>query len=249
MNDEIRKLLELQACDLAIVRLKDARQKARNLLERQRKEIEQATIALAKDTRESKALASHVGVLELELQTYEGRIAHLIEQQATATTNKEYAAFQKEIASGEADKSLVEDQLIDLYDKLDAFKEDRDSAQAGCEKQREEVARREQEWVAQEERTHEEVARLEAEKERHAREIDGEYLAQYRRVAGKVRGMVLAQVVRYNEKEDMYGCQGCHMKLPPQVVAETMGNKEPTHCPSCSRILYVDENKMATETA
>ena len=33
-------------------------------------------------------------------------------------------------------------------------------------------------------------------------------------------------------------CGGCHMKLPTSEITAVKSDREITHCPNCSRILY-----------
>jgi len=249
MNEEIRKLLELQDCDVKIIRLKQERLAARELLERERKRIREAAEVLNEDTKQSKALAARTASFELDLKSWEEKIARLSEQQATVKTNKEYAAFQKEIASAEADKSLIEDELLSLYEAMDAYKAEKERARVAHSEQSTRVAELERETAAREMRFQEEIRLLAEERSRLEEGIAREYLDDYTRIARRVGGMALAKVVRYSAENDVYNCQGCNMNIPANVLTQVLRAEGPTHCQNCSRILYVNEVDQETEIA
>ncbi len=41
-------------------------------------------------------------------------------------------------------------------------------------------------------------------------------------------------------------CGGCHMKLPPQIIASCRGQAELVTCPNCGRILYYTADMLLT---
>jgi hypothetical protein len=43
-------------------------------------------------------------------------------------------------------------------------------------------------------------------------------------------------------------CSGCSMNIPPQVFNEVLTNEQIISCPSCSRILYVENKNDTVET-
>jgi predicted nucleic acid-binding Zn-ribbon protein len=61
--------------------------------------------------------------------------------------------------------------------------------------------------------------------------ITREHLARYARIASVRNGIAIASVVGSI-------CQGCHVRLRPQLMAEVKLNRQVLVCENCSRILY-----------
>jgi predicted nucleic acid-binding Zn-ribbon protein len=146
-------------------------------------------------------------------------------------TNKEYQSILKEIEIFEGKNSKMEDEVITLLDELDHH----EAA----------LKTKEEELEARRRRYEEEKARLEAELNSLAEELNGHLLK-----SGELRKKVPAELLRKYEQIKGAGrgvavvavwkevCDGCHMSIPPQLYNELQKTTALITCPNCNRIIY-----------
>ena len=164
---------------------------------------------------------------ELDLQTKEANIKKLQSQLFQLKTNKEYQTMQREIDSHKADNSLLEEEIIKLFDAIE---------QAAA------LRRAEQARVAQEQKRIEQelsaitgqVAALERDRQAVVPEVPKPSLEVYERVLRLRNGVALVPLVNDS-------CGGCDRRMPPQVINDVYLKAKLVTCESCSRILYFDE--------
>jgi uncharacterized protein len=146
-------------------------------------------------------------------------------------TNKEYQSMLKEIEIFEGKNSRMEDEVITLLDELDHH-------EAALKIKEEELAARRRCYE-------EEKARVEAELNSLAEELDG-----YLRKGGELKKEIPAELLRKYEQIKGAGrgvavvavwkevCDGCHMSIPPQLYNELQKTTALITCPNCNRIIY-----------
>ena len=234
MADQVELLKQLQGIDTQLYRLRrEQREKPR--------ELEEATALVAAQEARVKTASDRLSALqlaqkdkEMELQSREEHIKKLQGQLFQVKTNKEYTAMQREIDSLKADKSLLEETILGLFDAIE---------QAAKERQREQARLTEEQGQlkAARERIEREVATIEeqitdAQRRRHAvvPDLPEPTLDLYERVLKLREGLALVPLL--NE-----ACGGCHRRLPPQVVSQVYLKANLVSCETCNRILYVDE--------
>jgi uncharacterized protein len=64
-----------------------------------------------------------------------------------------------------------------------------------------------------------------------AKTVDARLRRQYEMIFGRRRGLVVVEVRDGS-------CQGCHMRVAPQLYNDLQRNESVILCPSCHRILY-----------
>jgi predicted nucleic acid-binding Zn-ribbon protein len=238
-------LLPLQEIDLQVHRLKLQRDEKPRMLAGADEKLKRAKDNLAAVQAEIKALRLEVSKRELSVKEFDGKIEKLQAQSMTAKKNDEYQAFQKEISGVKADKSRVEDGLLDLMMQSDE--------KGKLEKIRqEELKAAEADYAVQKKACDSECAVLDREIEgQRARRselmasADKELVRIYERVlAAKPDGLALAAVSKYEAIEDegkvvYWQCEGCGAGLNMQDVNLLMMAKDVQFCRSCSRIMYI----------
>jgi predicted nucleic acid-binding Zn-ribbon protein len=238
-------LIPLQELDLQIHKLRVQRAEKPRQLASAEKKVAHAKDNLAAVQAEAKALKLEAAKRELNVKEFDGKIEKLITQSMSAKKNDEYQAFQKEISGQKADKSRVEDGLLDLMMQSD-------------EKAKLEKIRQEELKQAEDEYT---VAKkkLEAEMTVDDREIEAmlgkrsgvigatekEIIRVYERVlAAKDDGVALSAVVKYETIEDegkvvYWQCEACGVGLNMQDVNLLMMGRDIQFCRNCSRVMYL----------
>ncbi|MFH1305287.1 MAG: C4-type zinc ribbon domain-containing protein [Candidatus Omnitrophota bacterium] len=145
--------------------------------------------------------------------------------------NKEYTALQNEIDSIKADISLLEEEIINLFDEIE-------TAQAKREEEKRTLDEEEQ-------KVETEKTAIKAEGEQLSKQLDG-FNAERTALAGNVDTTVLKQYERIRENRGRLAivpvkgdlCGACNMLLRPQIINETRIGKNIVYCENCARILY-----------
>ena len=227
--DALRKLHEL---DGKILRLRKRRDMIPQRLRRLDDEIahQQAVVDETHENLNETRSASHR--FDLEIRTIEEGIKKLEQQLLGATTNKEYNTFLSEIASKKADLSKQEDQALASLSAIDELVDQHKSAEEDLQQMK--AARNEEAGSVegQVNEIDEEIAVLEAQRPALVEQVDPADLKIYERTAAKRGETALAAVVDG-------ACQGCFMKVTPEVSNALKRGNALILCKTCSRILYL----------
>ncbi len=166
----------------------------------------------------------------LELKTLEARLASMNSKLNMATSNKEFDAIRGQIQADEMAKSVLEDEGLEILEKVDlAQAHIKDCEEALKKSQEEEKLFREQFNSRSDELTRE-AARLESEITELSKIIPAEFQAQYQRVAANKGAECMAQIINN-------ACQGCYFNLPQQAAIK-IKTGHILFCTSCSALLY-----------
>jgi len=228
----IEALLELHRIDREVHRLTTQKDLLPVSLQRIATRLDQQRQAL--DTRKGrvKELRKDTAVKELELRSAEEAIEKLTVQLNRARTNKEFTAFQHEIASKRADSSRIEDQVLAAMadiEQLEAEARELGKSISQIEgEHRQEATGIEGDIAGLNAR----IAELQKGRAAAAAKVEASVLDEYERIAAKKGASALAAVVANS-------CQGCFMQLPPQLGHELRGGRQVVRCPNCSRLLYL----------
>ena len=234
MAEQLELLKQLQGLDAKLYKFRRQQQD-------KPRELEQVAARVAAQEAKTKTAEERFKAAqlsqkdkEMELQTREGQVKKLQGQLFQVKTNKEYTAMQREIESLKADNSVLEEDILTLFDAIDqaAKQRQREHALLAEEQQRlqAERARIEQELAA----IGEQVAILERERHGMVSTIDPQSLVVYERILDMREGVALVPLMDES-------CGGCHRRLPPQVVNEVFLKARLVTCESCNRILYCDD--------
>ncbi|MFA4843058.1 MAG: C4-type zinc ribbon domain-containing protein [Candidatus Omnitrophota bacterium] len=236
LEEQIKLLIGLQKLDKQIFKLRRDLESQPILIRAAEESLKAKEAGLKKKEEEAKALAVKRKEKEIELQAKEDGIKKLQGQLYQIKTNKEYQAMEKEIAGKKADISVIEEEIIKIFDQIDecakgAAKEKETLSQERRvfdeEKKKIEASSKEMEVAMQ---------KLNAERSELAQKIDKEYLSKYERILHSKNGLAMVNV----EHE---ACGGCNINLPPQVINEIRLKEELIFCGNCARILYIEEEQ------
>jgi len=233
LKSQLSELIQLQTIDSEIYVLKNEK-------ESKPKEIEAIDAAFEE---KKKNLASLEETLlsfhkqrkdkELELASKEISAKKLETQLYQLKTNKEYQAMLQQIQDAKADASVIEDQILGLFEQADKIKND--SSQ-------EKLRLQEEEKVVQGEKKNihdrikeidERIAQLESQRKQITPGIDKKILSQYERILLNRDGLAIVNV-----KDN--SCGGCNMFVPPQVINLIRMYECIITCEVCNRMLYIE---------
>lgn len=238
-------LIPLQELDLQIHRLKVQRAEKPKLLASHEEKLARARATLEALQAEVKALKLEGSKREHAVRDFDDKIRKLDEQSRQLKKNEDYHAMMKEISGIKADRSRVEDGLLDIYMQIDE--------KGKLEKLRlEEVRQAEAEYAEAQKKVDAEIAVLDREiaevsgrRDALTQAVDREVLRLYQRVLqAKDDGVALALAGRYEVVEDegkstYWQCDGCSVGLTSQDVNILLAGRDLHVCRNCSRILYI----------
>ena len=233
-KEEIKKLIDLQNMDTEIYDLRtqlevfpERIKEMDDSLDTKKGGIESADEAL-------KVLQVSKNEKEMDMQSKEGKIQKHESELYLIKNNKEYTALQQEIDSIKADLSLVEEDIIKLFDDIEA-------AQGRCaeekkifEEETQQVEKEKQEIKSEEKQFTERLNSLVVKRSEAAGVIDKVLLSRYEAILVS-RGRVALTKVNGEF------CGVCNMHLRPQVINEAAKKKNIVVCENCSRMLYAEE--------
>jgi len=235
IQGQINILADLQKIDAEIFTLERSARNKPGEIRAMEAEFESRKASLNELESGLKRVQIDIKKLEGDLAEKEEGVKKLQGQLYKLKTNKEYTTMQGEIESAKADKSVLEEDLINMLDESDNL-----NARIGSEKNvlaEERVRVDAGIGVINEEmrKITEDLARLKKERSAFVEKVDKDILAKYERVLQKKDGIAMVPV-------ENNACQGCYMNLPPQVINEIKMKNNLICCESCARILYIKED-------
>jgi len=170
---------------------------------------------------------------QLQLRSNEDRIADLKKKLNACSSNKEFQALKEQIAADEMANSVLSDEILEGFDKVDELETKVAEAQQALAKGQEELEQVRSRVQSERETLEAEVARLSGELEQAESRLPADFKADYRRVVKNRAENSLAPL------EGEY-CGGCSQMITPQMFNE-LRLKQPVFCKSCGVILYLPE--------
>jgi len=233
--EQIKKLVKLQGGDTELYTLRKELDEKPALVQRLEQEFEKKKTRLNALEADFKAVQVGRGTLEGDLAQKEADIARHEAQLSQIKTNKEYTAKIGEIEGIKADKSLIEEKILQTYDRADEVKALMDQERAAVGQEEKTYQSRRQEIEAQIRDLEGRVAAFHAKRAALLEGIDKALLERYEKLLFNRGGMAVVPVVDSS-------CGGCYMHLPPQKINEVRMKKEIITCEMCARILYIEDD-------
>jgi len=233
ISEQIKHLIILQKKDTECYALQRELDVMPEQLKRLEEEFKKKEVTL-------KALEEELTQVQLQRKNKEGEIKEKEEkikktqgQLFQVKTNKEYAALETEIKGVKADISVLEDQVLELFDATDALRARAEAEKKNLaeEKKKNDAEKARIQGEIQAKKTALEKAR--AERAELTGAVDPSILSRYDRLVENKEGLAIVPVVSNS-------CGGCFMALPPQVVNEVRISRELIFCENCLRILYCE---------
>ncbi|MFQ5988456.1 MAG: zinc ribbon domain-containing protein [Candidatus Methylomirabilales bacterium] len=234
MREDLTQVVDLQSLDLEIARLQKE-------VEKIPREIAESEQQLANSRGAWEQAREHLAALEQLRKTKERELEDVTAEQRKRQNRlveikkqHEYDAVRKEIDGLKERRSKLEDEILELFDQIEA-------AQAGVRS--EEARFQAGEKMFNEQRTtkegelkrlYEELGRLQEERGHQASLVEPGLLQTYQRLV-RSRGGVAVVPVKDGS------CLGCYVALTPQTYNELRKGDVLLSCANCQRILYWKE--------
>lgn len=189
---------------------------------------------------ELKQLQAAVHSKETDIRGLEDDIAKKQTQLLQIKTNEAYTAMLHEIERARKKISDLETEILNWMDQIEEKRQEVASEEEHLSRRRATHDRdiRDLETLLKDAR--EKMSTVQSRKDAILRDCDERHVKIFDRLhGGKEDGKALVPVVDDN-------CGGCHMRIPPQVVADAKWGQSIVRCNNCGRILYwLDEETAA----
>jgi predicted nucleic acid-binding Zn-ribbon protein len=215
--------------------LKDRRDRGPRQLRAGEAGIKQREEDLAKVREELKLMRKNIDQKQLQMKTNEQKIKDLDTKLNQAASNREYQILKDQIAADKMANSVLEDEIIEMMDQVDAFLPKIAEAEAVLKTTKEKVSISQKAVESQAASILEDIVRLEAELKQSEAELPDGIRETYLRMAKKSGEDALAEVVDG-------ACGGCCQQIPINLQAN-IRMLQPSFCQTCGRLLYIAEEK------
>jgi len=233
ITEQIKLLIELQKIDTQIFDLERKKKEGPLNIQRLDEAFKKRSEILKEGQDGLKALQVGEKDKENDLASKEEMIKKYQSQLYSIKTNKEYTAMQQEIGGHEADKSVLEEEIIKILDDVEAKKKEIEEKKTVLKKEEETLNEEKAKVKSQTKEIETRLGTLTKERQDQAARVDKSMLNKYERVLKGKDGLAMVAVA--ND-----ACGGCNMNLPPQVINKIMMKNSLIFCESCARILYIE---------
>ena len=237
LKETLELLYTLQEKDVKIFELKQNLTNLPKIVEEKQKKIADLKANFESKKAEYVRLNSLKKEKEALLSTKEAAIAKHTSDLNTIKANDMYKNCLLEIEKAKADKSVVEDEILQLMEDIDKEMVNLKKYEEETKAKEAEINREISEAKLTVEKAKENIETIQKERDEFAKTIDKNILSQYERIRESRNGQGIATV-------DGESCSGCNMVLRPQLIVQATKCKELVYCDNCSRILF---NKKGIE--
>lgn len=240
MNERIEALRRLQLIDTKLKRLEGDKLYRGYDVQKKMNLIQQKKAELSKLSEEIKTFQKNVNMKELDLKSMEAEINKLRLQMNQVKTNKEYSAIKTEIGGKEADKSVLEDEILGMMTKYEGIQERYKLFEKEIEHEGSQLKELQKHVETDLKILETEINEMKKKRDKYASTMDNDTLQHYNRLVSHKDAVAVVNVVNQV-------CQGCFMSVTAQTLNQLMSGKDLTFCHSCGRILYLDSGNEEVE--
>lgn len=233
-REQIGKLVQLQELDSEIFDIRSRKESFPGKVKEMDDSLDDKKGGMENAEEELKKLQVTKGGKETDMQVKEEQVKKYESDLYQIKNNKEYTALQQEINSIKADISLLEENIINLFDEIEAAQKKSEDEKKIFEEEKQKVEKEKAVIEDEEKKLSACLDELTAKRAEAAKEISPDFLEQYERIL-KSRGRVGLTPVNGEF------CGGCNMQLRPQIINEAKLRKTLVFCENCCRMLYAEE--------
>ncbi len=236
MSEKTDALRRLQSLDTKL-KIVEGDKLYRNYdVQKKQNHIQQKKGELSKSSEEIKTFYKKISGKELDLKSLEADINKLRLQMNQIKTNKEFGATKLEIGGKEANKSVIEDEILKLMTAYEEMQQKHKIAEKEIKQEELQLEELKKKVGVDLKTLESEIAELKKKRAGFEAGLDKDVLQQYQRLVSHKDAVAVVGVVNKV-------CQGCYMSITSQTLNKLMTDKDLTFCHSCGRILYLDNGR------
>jgi predicted nucleic acid-binding Zn-ribbon protein len=231
LREEIARLMSLQAIDRELRELEQALSSVAARVEQLRLEAEKQRADLDRLTAEEHESVLKRRQLEKELAEGEARIRNKRMRLNQVRNDKELQALAHEVDVQKETNQRLEADLLGLMEASEPRNARIAELTPLVERLSAEVIEAEKEIAAQVEDLRISIAKQRLERDLMAGNLEHGLLQRYEMIFSRRNGLAVTEARGGT-------CQGCRMRLPPQLYNQIQRQDSIQFCPNCQRILY-----------
>ena len=236
MKAQIKKLIDLQNCDSRIADVQHKKEQGPIKIQTLEGELAAFGNDLKDELERLEVYKQESRTIDREIEDIDSQIEKSNNKLSNIKSNKEYSAALKELDELKRMKSLSEDKVLDIMEKIEEM-------EAGCAESRAKMDKFKNDFEKDRDKISEEMkalekefTRLEMERVSLGQDIDENLLKKYNFIRERKGGVVVSPVIKGV-------CQTCHIDIPPQQFNEVIRGDKLMTCPNCIRIIYWGEDE------
>ena len=234
IKEQLKKLVELQKLDFDIYALKRDLEEKPARVDELKAQFETKKVTLKQLEEKLKGIQVDQKNFELDLKQKEDLITKADQSLGLLKSNKEYQARLYEIESFKADKSIIEEKLLLLFDDVE-------NVRKKYEQEKIVVAQEERKYLEQKKQVDDEIAVikdrvrvLESQRNQLVPGVHPDYLQRYDKILHNKDGLAIVPIKNH-------ACGGCYMNVTEQVVNTIKMHDKIVYCDMCARMLYLED--------
>ena len=236
MEETMKLLIGLQACDIGIKETLAQKERGPAAVQKREEDLAAAEALLQEEMDKLDAHDSLRRETEREIQDLDERLKKAEVKLSSIASNKEYKAALKEIEGIKHEKEALETAVIELMEKKDALVSACDDNRKNAETMKQQFDQDRKQILRDMKILDKDLKKLEKERKRCCKATDGSLLKKYDTLKGHKGGIAITPVIKGV-------CQTCRMAIPPQKFNELIRGDKLMICPSCARIMYWGEDE------
>jgi predicted nucleic acid-binding Zn-ribbon protein len=179
--------------------------------------------------------------LELDSKTREEHITKLRSQQTEARTDREYKKFLIEINTQKADKSKIEDRLLEQMETVEKEQARAKELSNQLEAEKARLAETQSKISDSLAAIQADLDRLKPVRDAAAAAVPQKFQVAFERLSERFEGEAMSAIQRPNKRLEEYICSACNMSLVVDIYNRLHLRDEPVACPSCRRFLFIPD--------
>jgi uncharacterized protein len=236
LREEITRLMSLQAIDRELRELQKSLSSVAGRVEQLRIESEQHQAELSRLTEEEQKSATARRLLEKDLAEGEARIRNKRMRLNQVRNDKEMQALGHEVEAQKGTNQRLEAEALALMEGAEPRAPRIAELTELVAKTRATLVAAEKEIAAQVEDLKVSISKQRVDRDLMAHGLEPALLARYEMLFSRRAGVAVAEAKGGT-------CQGCRMRLPPQLYNELQKHLQIHYCPNCQRILYFEAQR------
>jgi len=229
--EEINRLMNLQVIDRQLQELEQSLSSIAGRVEQLREQLTQNQAEHENLVEQDKLVAANRKKAEKELAEGEARIRNKRMRLNLVRNDKELQATAHEVESLKETNQRLEAEVLSLMEGQDARTARIAELVESVTKSRTDLAAAEKEIADQVEELKTNIEKVRGEREKVSADIPINLRSRYEMIFSRRAGLAVANSTGGT-------CQGCRMRLPPQLFNEIQKHLQIHFCPNCQRILY-----------
>jgi predicted nucleic acid-binding Zn-ribbon protein len=231
LREEIMRLMSLQNIDRELREMEESLLSVSERVEQLSTEAEQYEAELTRLSAEEQQSLIERRRLEKELAEGEARIRNKRMRLNQIRNDKEMQALAHEVDALKENNQRLEAETLAMMEAADPRGARIAELTELAQKKRAEFQEAEKAIAAQVEDLKISISKHRLDRDQMAHGIERALLQRYEMIFSRRGGVAVAEAKGGT-------CQGCRMRLPPQLYNELQRHEQIHYCPNCQRILY-----------